>query len=223
VDLDAIRQRVLTGFERAEIADAKIYFHITRGSAARDLVGETPTGPNFFMTIQSLPDDLACKAQGVAVATAPDWRWKRCDIKSLNLLANVLARQKAEEQGAQEAILVDEKGLITEGAGSAFFIVQQEGGEGVLRTTPLTGNILPSVTRRYVLQIARATDLKVVEVSYTPQLARKAQEMFLAVTTKGIVPVVRFDDQWVGQGEPGPWTRRLMTAYSDLTGIKAGY
>ncbi|MFC1762433.1 aminotransferase class IV [Planctomycetota bacterium] len=222
VDINVVRQRVIAGYARAEIADAKIYFHVTRGSAARDLVGDSSAGPNFFMTIQTLPDDRASKEQGIAVATAPDWRWKRCDIKSLNLLANVLARQKAEEQGAQEAILVDEDGLITEGAGSAFFMVVQEAGDTILCTTPLTANILPSVTRRYVLQAACACEMPVHEVSYTPQQARTAREMFIAVTTKDIVPVVCFDGQTIGEGLPGPWTRKLMAAFDSLTSIRTG-
>ena len=97
VDIDEIRTLVIKAFKKAEIADAKIYFHITRGSGKRDHLPDTNTKPNFFLTVQELKDDPKLKNDGVAVSLYPDIRWKRCDIKSLNLLANVLAKRDAEK------------------------------------------------------------------------------------------------------------------------------
>jgi len=204
-DINQVRTRVLDAFEQANIANAKIYFHITRGSAPRDHLPQPELKPNFFLTVTSLPDASPAQQQGIAVSTHPDWRWKRCDIKSLNLLANVLARQDAARKGCDEAILVDETGLITEGSGSAFFAVLGR----TLRTAPLTANILPSITRKYILQAARKIGLAVIEESLTPQQA--------GVTTKDIVPVVRFDGQTIANGKPGPKTKALISAFQHFT------
>ena len=121
VDIDEVRARVQQAFDTAGISNAKIYFHITRGSAPLNHVYDKHLEPNFFLPVTELADDTEAKTKGIAVSTHPDWRWKRCDIKSLNLLPNVLARQDAAGKGCAEAIFVDDAGLITEGASSAFF------------------------------------------------------------------------------------------------------
>ena len=92
VDIDQIRSRIKKAFDAAGISNARIYFHITRGSAPRSHTWKADLKPNFFLTVTELSDDTEEKSKGIAVSTHPDWRWKRCDIKSLNLLANVLAR-----------------------------------------------------------------------------------------------------------------------------------
>jgi D-alanine transaminase len=217
IAVDTVRQRVLDAFAAAEIPDAKIYFHVTRGSALRDLAAPIPAGPNFFMTVTELTENPAEKAQGIRVSTHPDWRWKRCDIKSLNLLANVLARREAEKRGCQEAILVDAQGLITEGASSAFFALRPGSPDPFLQTAPLTANVLPSVTRRYVLKAAGLAGLSVREASLTPEEAAGARELFIAVTTRDLVPVVEFDQTPIGGGRPGPWTKRLQEVFDGFT------
>jgi D-alanine transaminase len=220
VSINEVRERVLTAFAEADIPDAKVYFHITRGAALRDLYMEGPLQSNFFLTVTELPDSTREKQQGIAVATHPDWRWKRCDIKSLNLLPNVLARRDALAKGCMESILVDDNGLISEGAGSAFFAVfKADGSSWIIRTAPLTANILPSVTRMFVLQAAEALGLTVQEVSFTPQEALDAAELFMAVTTKDIVPVVTFDGHVIGQGRPGSITKALMEAFKTFTSV----
>jgi D-alanine transaminase len=206
VDINQIRSRVLKAFEAADITNARIYFHITRGSAPRSHTYSADLKPNFFLTVTEAPDDSRDKANGIAVSTHPDWRWKRCDIKSLNLLANVLARADAAKKGCDEAILVDEAGLITEGAGSAFFAIFAK----TLQTTPLTANVLPSITRAFVIKAAKNINLKVVEKSIRVQKIASANELFIAVTTKDIVPVVKFDDKVIGDGSPGRYTKLLI-------------
>jgi len=210
VDIDRIRQRIKRAYSKAGISNAKIYFHVTRGSALRKHIWQGNIKPNFFLTVTELPDDTEDKTKGIAVSTHPDWRWKRCDIKSLNLLANVLARQDAAKKGCPEAILVDEAGLITEGAGSAFFAIA----DGRLRTAPLTANILPSITRKYTIKAANEIGLEVVEKSLTPHEAADADEPFIAVTTKDIVPVVRFDDKTISTGQPGKYTKLLIQKFA---------
>ena len=213
VDIDQIRARVQKAFDAAGIANAKIYFHITRGSALREHTYDPDLKPNFFLTVTELTDDTEEKIKGIAVSTYPDWRWKRCDIKSLNLLANVLARQDATRKGCAEAILVDEAGLITEGSHSAFFAIFGQ----TLQTAPLTANILPSITRKFVIKAGKNIGLEVLEKSLTPQQAGSADELFIAVTTEDIVPVVRFDDKIIGDGKPGKYTKLLIQEFRSFT------
>jgi len=213
IDIDQIRERVERAFTTADLTEAKIYFHVTRGSAPRNHVWNADLEPNFFLTVSEVPDSSQEKAQGIAVSTHPDWRWKRCDIKSLNLLANVLARQDAAEKGYDEAILIDEAGLITEGAGSAFFAVRGQ----TLQTAPLTANVLPSITRQYVLKAAQNIGLQVSEQCLTSAQAALADELFIAVTTKDVVPVVKFDETVISNGTPGPQTRALAEAFLKFT------
>jgi len=213
VDIDTVRRRVERAFQTAELPDAKIYFHVTRGSAPRNHVWDTELEPNFFLTVSAVPDCSHEKASGIAVLTHPDWRWKRCDIKSLNLLANVLARQDAIEKGYDEAILVDEAGLITEGAGSAFFAIQGN----TLQTAPLTANILPSITRAYIIKTAQNIGMEIVEQCLTPTQAASANELLTAMTTKDIVPVVKFDETTIADGKPGPHTRAIAEAFLKFT------
>ncbi len=213
VDINEIRRRIERAYEAASIGDAKIYFHITRGSQQRSHVGARELKPNFFLTVTELADDSEQKERGIAVSTFPDWRWARCDIKSLNLLPNVLALIDAEKKGCAEAILVDEKGCITEGAGSAFFALF----ENRLQTAPLSANILPSITRRFVIEAAKNISLDVVEKSLTPEQTQDADELFIAVTTRDIIPVVKFDDKIIGNGLPGKYTKSLTQKFLSFT------
>jgi len=213
LDIKTVKTRVLKAFQSAGIADAKIYFHVTRGSAPRDQQDLSTLPPNFLLILTELGDASQEKAVGISVASCPDERWKRCDIKSLNLLPNILARQSAIQQGCQEAILIDEAGLITEGAASCFFAILSESQGLVLCTAPLTANILPSVTRQFVLEAAGIINLPIREQSIPRDRAPEARELFIAVTTRDIVPVVRFDGRQIGTGLPGPTTRRLMETF----------
>ncbi len=217
IDINQIRSRILKAFDAAGISNAKIYFHITRGSAPRSHVWDDSLEPNFFLAVTELEEDTQAMNKGIAVSTHPDWRWKRCDIKSLNLLPNVLARCDASQKGCDEAILVDEAGLITEGAGSAFFAIIGE----KLQTAPLSANILPSITRKYVIQAGTDIGLEIIEKSLTPQQAKNSDELFIAVTTKDIVPVVKFDDCIIGNGKPGKYTKLLAEKFLSFTKRKS--
>lgn len=213
LDIAEIRSRVMRAFEKAGIADARIYFHITRGSGLRDHLPDKDMKPNFFLTVMELKKNPKLKTEGISVSTYSDIRWKRCDIKSLNLLANVMARNDAKQKGCEEAIFVDEQELITEGAGSAFFgIVNNK-----LRTAPLSLNILPSVTRKYVIKAAGNIGLEIEEKPLQAKEAAQAEELFIAVTTKDIVPVVKFDGQIIADGKPGKRTKQLIQEFKKFT------
>ena len=213
VDIEQVRGRIQKAFEAAGISNAKIYFHITRGSAAREHDWETNLEPNFFLTVTEAPDATEAKSKGIAVSTFPDLRWKRCDIKSLNLLPNVLAHHDAVQKGCVEAVFIDEAGLVTEGAASAFFAITGQ----TVRTAPLTVNILPSITRKFVIKAANNIELEVIEESFTTQQAIDSDELFIAVTTKDIVPVVKFDGKVIGDGKPGKYTKLLIEEFRSFT------
>jgi D-alanine transaminase len=213
VDIDEIRSRVRKAFDAATIANAKIYFHITRGSAPRNHIFNAGLEPNFFLTVTELEDDSEAKTNGIAVSTHPDWRWKRCDIKSLNLLANVLARQEAANKGCDEAILIDEKGFITEGAASAFFAIFGR----TLQTAALKANILPSITRKFVIRAAKSIGLEIIEKSLALEQASSADELFIASTTNDIIPLVKFNEKLIGDGKPGQYTKLLTREFRSFT------
>jgi len=215
VNIAEVRSKILKAYKHASIEDAKIYFHMTRGSEPRSHVGKAMIEPNFLLTITQIDENEINrqKTEGIAVSTEPDWRWKRCDIKSLNLLANVLASRNAAKKGCQEALLVNERGEITEGAGSAFFAISRPQGE--LVTRPLGRDVLPSITRGIVLQIAEKAQLKAIERPITPRQALQADELFIAVTTKDVVGVVKFDNRQVGDGQVGTFTKILMIEFQN--------
>lgn len=214
VDIEDIRRRVEDAFDCASIANAKIYFHITRGSAARNHGATSNLEPNFFLTITELDDNSDKKANGIKVSTYPDIRWKRCDIKSLNLLPNVMARMDAENKGCQEAILIDDNGDITEGSASAFFMILAA--EKKLVTRPLGKEILPSITRSMIEEIAPKVGLTVVEHKMTPFQAKHADELLIAVSTQDVVGVVEFDGEMIGDGKVGEYTKKLMQEFAKI-------
>lgn len=209
VDMDLIRSRILRAFKAAGMTNALVYFHITRGSALRERVWNDDLKPNFFLSVSELGDNAVVKAKGIAVSTYPDWRWKRCDIKSLNLLPNVMACTDAAKKGCGEAIFVDEAGLITEGAGSAFFAIRGQ----ILQTAPLTANILPSITRKYTIKAGENIGLNIQEESFTPEQAANSDELCVASTTKDILAVIKFDDTIIGDGKPGKYTKWMAEEF----------
>jgi D-alanine transaminase len=138
----------------------------------------------------------------------PDIRWLRCDIKSLNLLGAVLAKQEAADQGCQEAILVRD-GIVTEGSSTNIFIVKN----GTLQTHPANHLILHGITRKLTLKLADELAIPVNETPFTPRELLEADECFLTSTTMEITPIVRVDGNTIGTGEPGPVTRRLQESF----------
>lgn len=215
VDIEDIRKRVEGIFEKAEIENAKIYFHITRGSEVRNHVASKGLETNFFMTISEVPDASQQKENGIAVSTYPDIRWKRCDIKSLNLLANVMAKMDSDSKGCDEAILVNDEGEITEGSSSAFFAII----DAKLVTRPLGKDILPSITRKVILKLAEQVGLKIEQKTLTPEQAKNANELFIAVTTKDVVGIVKFDDCVIGNGKVGEFTKKLIEAFKEKVSV----
>lgn len=211
IDIATIRRRVLTVFEKYNKPNVGIYFHVTRGTGIREH-GKEGLTPRFFLTINEVEDASVYHKTGIKVISVPDTRWKRCDIKSLNLLPNVLAKRAAHRKDCQEAIFVDDGGYITEGAASAFFAVYGN----VLRTAPLSANILPSITRKFVLALAPKVGLKIDETQVRISDVAKADELIQGVSSKDITGIVKFDDITIGDGKPGKYAKLLAEEFEKL-------
>src|SRR5581483_3671519 len=178
---------------RNRVRDGIVYLQVTRGTAHRDFPFPAEgTKPSLVVTARSSdPERLErMAAEGVAVVTVPDIRWKRVDIKSVALLPNVLAKQAAREQGAREAWLVDAQGRITEGSSSSAWIVNRD---GTLITHPLGQDILPGITRSVVIDMIRAQGLAFEERTFTVEEAYHAREAFITSASQTVLPVVKID------------------------------
>lgn len=197
----------------ARLPASTLYLQASRGVAPRDHKFPRPRPrPSLAMFVRpfSLPALLARQTRGVRVALVADERWKRCDIKSVSLLANVLAKEQAHRAGAFEAWMVDADGRITEGSSSTAFIVDRT---GAIVTRPLTSAILPGITRQIVLALARERQIPVREEAFTAADIESAREAFLCSTTSGVTPVIAVGDRVIGDGRPGAVTRRLIAAH----------
>lgn len=211
VDLDALLDIVREAVRRAGTPSPLVYIQITRGIAPRRHDWDRrQLDPTVVVTVREAQAPTAAEyEQGVACVTHPDLRWKRCDIKSLNLLPNILAKQHAHDAGAFEAILVDADGLVTEGSSSTLLCVV----DGALRCPPQTGAVLPSISRDLVLEMAGELGLTAVHEAFSLAALRDASEAMLCGTTSEVIGVVRIDGQPVADGRVGPVTRRLAAAY----------
>ena len=205
---------IAEGLRLASFPEAKIYVQITRGAAPRDHAYAPDIEPTIVMTIRDLrPLAAAVQAAGVETITVDDLRWGRCDIKSINLLANVLARQQAKHAGVFESILVRD-GEVTEGAVSNVIVVEHR----TLITAPEGPRILSGVTREVVLALARQEGLAIQERYPSQKQLYGASEVFLTGTTVEVLGVVRVDGKPIGDGQPGPLTRSLAKRFVEQTG-----
>jgi D-alanine transaminase len=197
---------------RNRVRDGLVYLQITRGAAPRDHAFPKDAAPTVVVTVRRIDQAaLARRARdGVRVVTTPDIRWGRCDIKSVSLLPNVLAKQAAREAGAYEAWLVDEAGYVTEGTSSTAWIVDEH---GCLRTRALGNDILPGVTRAVLLALARERQIAVEVRAFTVAEAQAAREAFMSSASAVATPIVAIDGATIASGKPGPVSMALRDAY----------
>lgn len=197
-------------FARAEIARAGIYIQISRGVAPRDHAFPASSDLQFVMTVRPVHEKpKEFREKGASAIAVTDIRWGRCDIKTVQLLPNVLAKQQAVAAGAFDAIFIAETGEVREGTSSNLFMVK----DGILSTHPLTQRILPGITRQVVLELAREAGLTVEERYDDQAFLMAADEVFLTGTVTEVLPITRIDGKPVGDGGVGPISRRL---YRDL-------
>ena len=213
MSLEALRIVLAEALRRNRLRHGMLYLQITRGVAPRDHPFPDPTPPPAIVITAKHTDRAAMEAKalrGVGVITTPENRWGRCDIKTIGLLPNVLAKQKAREAGAAEAWFVDELGLITEGGSSNAWIVDET---GALRTRDIQANILRGVTRLTLLDVAAKHGLAVEQRPFTVGEAKRAREAFITGAGTLVTPVTRIDGAPVGDGEAGPVAKALRRLY----------
>jgi D-alanine transaminase len=195
------------------IKNAALYIQITRGTAKRDFKFPVPTVmPTLVLICWPFNfDNNPSVNNGVQVITVPDQRWERRDIKTIALLPQVLAKQKAAQAGAYEALMVDQDGMITEGSSSNFWILKGQ----TLKTRYSNTNILKGVTRTAIAKIAAENNLRIIEEAFTPDEAYQADEAFCTSATALLVPVIGIDGNVIGSGRPGEIALKIYRAYRE--------
>ena len=201
---------------RNGVRDGLVYMQVTRGVAPRDhFFPAEGTKPALVVTAKKLDPQAAAKRAetGVKVITVPENRWERVDIKTVGLLPNVLAKQKAREAGAAEAWFIDSDGMVKEGASTNAWIVTTE---GKLVTRPADFGILRGVTRATVMDLAAKMGLEVEERAFSVEEARSAREAFITAASTVVMPVVEIDGHPVANGHPGSMTLSLRGSFFDV-------
>lgn len=195
--------------------DATVYLQVTRGSARRThYFPPADTPPTVYLSSATFTHPEGLHEEGAKAITVPDIRWARCNIKTVNLLPNVLAKQRAVEAGATEALFIRD-GVLLEGSSTNAFAVI----DGTLRTYPDSNYILPGITRNIILEIAETLAIPVRLSPVLVEEMHRLDELFITGTTTDVLPIVTVDGRPVGSGRPGPLTRRLQEALQQrLTG-----
>ena len=195
-----------------EADDQSVYLQVTRGAAPRDHAFPLGTRPTVLVMSNPMSrPDPAQFEQGVRAVSTPDIRWGRCDLKTLNLLPNVLAKQKAVEAGCVECILFRD-GVLTEGAVSNIFVVKG----GVIHAPVKDHRMLPGITYDLVLELARKDGLPVEVRDISEAEVRSADELWLTSSGREVQAIVELDGRPVGNGVPGPKYRRMFTLYQNF-------
>lgn len=209
-EIEAVQKQLVA---RNQLSEGLVYLQLTRGAdETRDFLPSPGIQPTLFLFAQpkSFLDTPAVRT-GIAVATMPDLRWARRDIKSVGLLAQAMAKQAAADAGAQEAWMV-ENGFVTEGASSTAFIVTDEG----IITRPYSQAVLAGCTGAALTALAEESGLAVIRRPFTVAQALSAREAFITSASTLCQSVVRIDGQVIGDGRPGPVAMRLRALYIDF-------
>jgi D-alanine transaminase len=206
-DVDAltgVAQRLLKENDLVS-GEGTFYVEITRGAAPRThAYPPAGTRPTIFAMVSRFEVPHAMREAGAKCITEPDVRWLRCDVKTVQLLPNVMAKQKASMAGAIEAIFIRDD-IATEGTHSTLFAIK----DGTLHTHPLGPLILPSITRELILEIARDQKVPVSEKPFTKSQLFAMDEVFMSGTTTDVTPIVDIDGKKIGSGKPGPLSKQL--------------
>lgn len=207
ISIDQIRSAVIELFDRAKIEHAEIYLQISRGVAPRTHAFPIHSDTQFIMTARKAPEvPEKIRQQGAKAITVKDLRWGRCDIKTVQLLYNVLAKQKALDSGVFDAIFLSEDNIVREATSSNLFIVDN----GKLITHPLTSNILPGVTRAKIIEICGEINLQISEKFYNKETLLKSDEVLLTSTITEVLSIVEIDGSKIGNGKVGPIAKQLF-------------
>ena len=192
-------------------SEATLYVQVTRGAAPRShQFPPATTAPTVYATVNPFNPPEKLRSTGAACISIPDIRWSRCDIKTIQLLPNVLAKQEAVESGALDALMVRD-GVVTEGSHANVMAVI----DGAIRTHPTDNKILPGITRAIVLELAREAGVAARETPFAEAELATVDELFLVGTTTDVMPLVRVNGRQIGAGTPGPITQRLVRAFRE--------
>jgi len=212
IDLGLLLDRIRRTVAASQVEDGTAYIQITRGVAPRaHHFPSPPVAPTELIVVKAYRDEPTAQLResGVALISQPDLRWGRCDMKTTNLLANVIALEQAHRAGGFEAVLIDRDGLVTEATHSSLLWIR----EGQLQATPDGPTILPGTKRHFIETLATQIDLAFAATRVTLDELKAADEVLLVGTTIEVLPVITVDGQPVATGSPGPIARRLQTAY----------
>ena len=210
-DVAGLRRRMVETIAAGPFREAIVYIQVTRGVAPRAHAFPKDVKPFELLYVQEFNDSyLESRQHGASAITQPDIRWDLCEIKSTNLLPNVLALQLAKEAGCIEALFVLPDGHMSEGTHTSFFAVL----DGVLRTAPKSPLILPGCTRDLVIRLAKEQGMRFVEEAITRNDLGRISELFLSGTTSEVLPITKVDGKNIGSGKPGEITRALQAGYA---------
>jgi len=211
--LSDVRKHVNETLANSGVKEGIVYIQITRGEAPRKHRFPENAKPNVLIYVDHFSDPIAdLRATGIPVITYPDIRWGRNDIKQTGLTGNCMAAQSAFEKGCAEAVLVDRDGVMTEGTHTSIFGVKL----GTILSPPESNKVLPSVTKKVVLELAHKHGIPVMETWVETEEIYYLDEMFLAGTTRNVVSIVKVDDHLIGSGKPGPVFKRLEAAFDKM-------
>jgi D-alanine transaminase len=192
-----------------QLIEGVVYLQITRGIADRDFIFPEDTPPSIVAFVMDIPlIGTKESSEGISVVSTTDLRWKRRDIKSINLLGQCLAKQDAHSRNGKEGWMVED-GYVTEGVSSSAYIIKDRR----IITRPLSNKILPGVRRRTLLEMQSNEEFEIEERLFTLQEAIAADEAFITSATQIVVPVIRIDGQQIADGEPGVITKKLRQLY----------
>ena len=208
-NLEEIRSWILETYQESQIPNATLYYHLTRGVGPRSHVWNEHLKPTFFMSVRRF-EERGCVG-GTTVHAFPDQRWGRCDIKSLNLLPNVLVKQQARKLGAYEALLVNGQGQVTEGSSSAIMAIVND----TIVVPPRAPSILPSITREFIREIALEINLTFQERWLSLAEFGAVSEAFLAGTGDEIMGITHLNGKVIGTGKVGVHTQNILRRYRE--------
>ncbi|WP_425451966.1 D-amino-acid transaminase [Bacillus taeanensis] len=207
--LDEIAQHIITLIQRNSLHNGQVYLQITRGAALRNHSFPNEVNPVLTAYTKEIDRPFEKQLTGIKAILTEDIRWLRCDIKSLNLLGNVLGKQKAVDSGVDEAIFHRGE-LVTEGSSTNVFIIKN----GVLQTHPPTNLILSGITRNVVLKLASELGIEVKEEAFTIHDLKEAEEVFVTSTTQEVMPIIEVNSTAIQKGTPGEITKKIQAAFS---------
>jgi D-alanine transaminase len=202
--------------KKNRVTNGVFYLQVTRGVARRDFVFPAAgTQPSIVITAKntSVAAIAAKNENGIKAITVLDNRWDRVDVKSVGLLPNALARQAAKEHGAAEAIFLDSRGMVKEGAASNVWMVDED---GTLLTRPAEHGILRGITRTTLMDVAAKLGLKFREEEFSVEKMKSAREVFITAATSICFPVVQIDDQTIANGHPGSVSQKIREVFFDI-------